>query len=390
MRFVLICLLEFNIFFNVDAQNYNFVPNPSFEEYYHCPGDKELHLIFSNLSDCKDWYNPSHASPDYYNKCATDFLYSVPHNYNGNQNARTGNAYVGIVFDFFGKNLEYIAVKLKKPLSANSNYCLKMYLNLAKNKMDYCINEIHYALTNKKIESRNSLILDVPTFQRIINTDFFENKTDWIEVCSIYHSKGDEEYLTIGIFDDKLKFKYIGKDKKKLNSIVDICPTSVYYYIDDVSLTEIRDSSECSCIQKKDIVKPIEPKANIDTVQYDKLNFIQAKIKPIVLKNVFFETGKSTLLPTSYEELDLLDTFLKENNSYKIEINGYTDNVGNEEDNLKLSEARARAVSDYLKSKNISAERITFKGYGSKNPISNNDNSVSRRQNRRVEFRLLK
>ncbi|MCQ2959284.1 MAG: OmpA family protein [Bacteroidales bacterium] len=114
-----------------------------------------------------------------------------------------------------------------------------------------------------------------------------------------------------------------------------------------------------------------------------------AKDSKIVLRNVFFDTDKSTLKPMSYNELDKLVEILTSNAKMKIEIGGHTDNVGSKTYNQKLSQERAEAVVNYLISKNISSDRLSFKGYGFDEPIATNDTPEGRAQNRRVEFKIV-
>lgn len=107
---------------------------------------------------------------------------------------------------------------------------------------------------------------------------------------------------------------------------------------------------------------------------------------PVILKNVFFETGSAALKASSTVELDRLKTLLNENPALKIQINGHTDNVGSDEDNLALSEARAVAVQQYLIDQGIAGDRLRAKGFGETQPIDNNDTDMGRRNNRRTEF----
>lgn len=111
--------------------------------------------------------------------------------------------------------------------------------------------------------------------------------------------------------------------------------------------------------------------------------------KPIVLKNILFSSGSFELLASSYAELDRLATELKEQESVRIEISGHTDNTGNANTNLLLSENRAKAVRTYLVSKGIAADRLDAKGYGSKKTMSTNDTEDGRKANRRVEFVVI-
>ena len=85
-------------------------------------------------------------------------------------------------------------------------------------------------------------------------------------------------------------------------------------------------------------------------------------------------------------ELNKLIQLMNDNPSVKIQINGYTDNVGNAADNLKLSENRSKAVVDFLISKGIDAKRMTWKGFGETQPIADNSTEEGRALNRRTEF----
>ncbi|MES2764900.1 MAG: OmpA family protein [Bacteroidota bacterium] len=110
----------------------------------------------------------------------------------------------------------------------------------------------------------------------------------------------------------------------------------------------------------------------------------------ILLNNIFFDFGKAVLRSESFPELARAVDFLKLNPQISVEVNGHTDNVGNDANNQKLSEDRAKAVADYLVSKNIPRERISSKGYGKTKPIKTNDTEENRQFNRRVEFTILK
>jgi outer membrane protein OmpA-like peptidoglycan-associated protein/Tol biopolymer transport system component/predicted negative regulator of RcsB-dependent stress response len=107
---------------------------------------------------------------------------------------------------------------------------------------------------------------------------------------------------------------------------------------------------------------------------------------PVVLKNVFFNTGSSDLLPASLSELQRLKQLLEENPGLAIQINGHTDNIGSEEDNLELSTNRAKAVHDYLIEEGIGKERLKYIGYGEGKPIADNATEEGRQQNRRTTF----
>lgn len=109
----------------------------------------------------------------------------------------------------------------------------------------------------------------------------------------------------------------------------------------------------------------------------------------IVLKNIQFETGKYDLLPESYIELDKLVLMLSENPKLKVQILGHTDNVGKENDNQLLSSQRAKIVVDYLIGKKIALDRLTSKGMGAQQPLTDNLTEQGRAMNRRTEMLIL-
>lgn len=109
----------------------------------------------------------------------------------------------------------------------------------------------------------------------------------------------------------------------------------------------------------------------------------------VILKNIFFDVNKVELKPESATELDNIVKLLKENPALKIQINGHTDNVGKPADNLKLSNNRANAVIKYLISKGISAARLSAKGWGETQPISDNSTDEGKAKNRRTEMKVI-
>lgn len=108
----------------------------------------------------------------------------------------------------------------------------------------------------------------------------------------------------------------------------------------------------------------------------------------IALRNIFFDTGKSTLRAESNAELDRLVKLMKDVPTLKIEISGHTDNTGSATLNETLSQSRAEAVVAYLTTKGIATNRMTAKGYGASKPIASNATDDGKQQNRRTEFEI--
>lgn len=109
----------------------------------------------------------------------------------------------------------------------------------------------------------------------------------------------------------------------------------------------------------------------------------------IVLRNIFFDYARATLIDESVTELDRLVELLNKNSEIRIEISGHTDNQSSLKTNQRLSTARAKSVVDYLILKGIDPARLEYKGYAFNQPIVSNDTEEGRAQNRRVEFKII-
>ena len=111
------------------------------------------------------------------------------------------------------------------------------------------------------------------------------------------------------------------------------------------------------------------------------------KVVDEAIKNLEFETGKSTIRNKSYSSLDRVAAILIDKN-FSLKLAGHTDNTGSLQTNLRLSKERAESVKAYLVSKGANPSRIEATGYGPNQPIASNTTAEGRQQNRRVEFTL--
>lgn len=148
-------------------------------------------------------------------------------------------------------------------------------------------------------------------------------------------------------------------------------------------------SENFALADKTSIDDPFLLEITLSTIPDPLASEVGKKAKPVVLRNVFFETGSAELKPASRVELNRLKTLLEENPQLRIQINGHTDNVGSEADNQQLSEDRARAVYQYLINQGIDEQRLRYKGFGESRPIASNETDEGRRQNRRTEFEII-
>jgi outer membrane protein OmpA-like peptidoglycan-associated protein len=132
------------------------------------------------------------------------------------------------------------------------------------------------------------------------------------------------------------------------------------------------DSSTKTCI-------PPQPKPAPD---------VKKPVEAIAQDSLLFKSGKSVILQSSFNSLNQLAKWLKENAQFNLNLVGHTDSQGAESYNLKLSQNRAKAVKEYLENQGVGATRILSSGKGESEPISTNDTAEGRAKNRRVEFTI--
>jgi OOP family OmpA-OmpF porin len=122
-----------------------------------------------------------------------------------------------------------------------------------------------------------------------------------------------------------------------------------------------------------------------------KLTLVEVKEDKIEIKEkIFFATAKAKILPRSFPLLNQVVEALRTHGKIRVRIEGHTDVRGGHEYNMRLSDARAASVRQYLLEHGIDASRLESKGYGPDQPIANNRTAAGREQNRRVEFMIIK
>src|SRR5690554_2921635 len=232
------------------AQKQNLITNGGFELSKKCPqGTGQFHLLKGN------WFKPNSGTPDYFDTCAIDKGVGIPYNFVGYQKAsyqkaKSGKAYVGILSYMFSENdimtdpnvynREYVATKLTKHLKKGYFYKLTFFLNLSNTSPRAVSRKDIGAYFAKDTLASNSFPLFILPFQpQVVAGDtnsYFEDTLDWAKVEMTYKAKGGEKFMTIGNFN-KIEQTHV----KILDSSEAI--VLIYYYIDDVSLYEVKKKS---------------------------------------------------------------------------------------------------------------------------------------------------
>ena len=144
-----------------------------------------------------------------------------------------------------------------------------------------------------------------------------------------------------------------------------------------------------SCPDEAEVINGVEDEDGCPDEGESKVRVTEEKIE--ILDRVYFDTSKATIKPRSFDVLNQVASVLKANKTkiVRVEVQGHTDNQGNTQNNLELSQRRAEAVVEYLVSKGVSKDTLEAKGYGEAKPIKSNDTDKGRAMNRRVEFKIL-
>lgn len=111
--------------------------------------------------------------------------------------------------------------------------------------------------------------------------------------------------------------------------------------------------------------------------------------KTFQLARLTFEQGKDVIQPESFENLDELAALMGDHPKMIIQLEGHTENQGSAEANMKLSEARVKAVKRYLAGRGVDKDRIKTKAFGGTQPLTKEKTPEARARNRRVEIRVL-
>jgi outer membrane protein OmpA-like peptidoglycan-associated protein len=330
----------------------NLIPNGSFENFRRKSG---------NIRQAIPWQDKGTA--DFYQK-------PLSNDTTAQKGARSGNCYAGLRFQ--KKYREFLQVRLAEPLHRGTVYEFSMQVRLA-----FWSNAVLRSFSilftkggyNNPADAIKSSMIDT-----LVQKGGLHNRFLWFEIKGFYKASGGEKYITLGDFAPSIK-----KDMARMN-LFRLGFKESYYFIDDIKLIKAKQFEE------KVLVEIVGPNYRDSALQVKKDIQVGEKVD---LKNIFFENGHYYLLPESFVELNKLSEYLLRNPEVQIQINGHSDNVGLKFKNQKMSELRAREVFEYLIKKGVQ-NKMYFKGFGSSQPIADNDNDIGRAKNRRVEFEVVK
>jgi len=294
--------------------------------------------------------------------------------------AKDGVAYVGL--RIYSDYREFIQIKLTDKLKEGQRYYFEMWVSWSDHS-NYYAKELGASLYRKKpsYTSDYYIFSNRPQIEEKNPKGIVQDSIQWVKISGTYRAKGGEQWLSVGNFSTT-HFK--DRLKKRRWYSLNFWHHEAYYFVDAVSLVKL---DEYDFENDSILVENVADSAIVDVNE----NYIYSieKDSTLIAKNLQFESGSAELLPRSYKELELILEYINENPSKKIQIIGYTDDIGTESSNLKLSENRAKTVYKYFLQMRVSKDRISYIGKGEANPIASNDEGIGRKANRRVELKLV-
>lgn len=345
----------------------NLVPNAGFEEYYGCPGN-----FSENIKEfrAKNWMSANMGTPDLFNGCSEGEA-DVPYNWAGVSEAYDGQGYAGIYTWMNGDNnyREYLQCKLAEPLRRDSIYHVEFHYKLSSYSI-YSVDRIGLALSDSIIMNKGDQVMEIkPTLSVIQDTALTLQTGTWETANLNYKAHGGEQYLIIGNFFDNDRTHRYRIQSRPIQQ--DMLAESSYYYIDGVEIIPPHQGGEKLSIE----IPFFNEQANVNTTY--------------ILENIQFEFNSATLTIASYDALNKLTKFLRDNSKLRIQLSGHTDDIGSEAYNDALSLNRATAVLLYLTAQGIERKRMQAFGFGKSEPLLKGTSETIRKANRRVEAKFI-
>ncbi len=431
------------LFSSLILRGQNLVVNPSFE----IANDSVSLIPPGEFSATKamGWSMPTRAQATLYGSIPTIATTNRAFN-RWKFTAKTGNNVIGIMTygsiltDEKNELREYLQGTLTKALTVGQKYYVSYWVHF------HCEGSNNLGVAFGKTPLSTDSVFRLPLKPNVINSTIvnYSNSTVWEEVRDSFIAREPYKYFIIGNFlsnketkvqSNKYHYHKAYLDEIKVEEATDskmpsrafdvvvenesvvsnsnlknnaqknieqnassttlsVLPRSARSDNSSVAMTKDQNSidksiNNTSVANNSSSVSTPTASKPVTTTPSESAAPTAVKGEVLVLDKVLFQFNSATLEATSSAQLDKLVAYLQRNPSMKILIKGHTSSEGSEEYNQKLSENRSKSVVDYLISKNIGKERLTFKGFGKSQPIHTNGTEESRQQNRRVEFEII-
>jgi outer membrane protein OmpA-like peptidoglycan-associated protein len=360
--------------------------NPSFESLPR-PGSKEEMFSLPGWSDC----GPKTESPPDIQPGFFDCKVLAQH----------GSSYLGLVVRDV-ETWESVGQRLTKPLQKDQCYEMSIYVCRAETYMSFTVsdqnNKVNYATPARLLVWAGNGYCDKA--ELLYQTGEITN-TRWLKTELRFHPKnGSYTHIILeAYYKSPTPFPYNG------NLLLDNCSDITEVACNPDKMPDPPAKKEKEVVAKGPVKKDNTPKAT--PAKQDTPKVTETPKKPVTtepigknvktgkiyrLEKVYFDADKYDIKPEGETELAELYNFLSQNANVSIEVGGHTNNklYPDEAKALTLSTNRAKAVAEWLTSRGIATDRVSYKGYGWTQPVMPNTSEEGKKRNQRVEVKVLK
>lgn len=362
----------------------NLVPNGSFEnadlKRLKKPGELELY--------CEDWFGATDALLDLYAEGMKSEKVSLPSNERGTCEPADGMVCAGICA--YTKDprssRNYYEVELTDNLEKNQLYCVSFDISLS-DMSRYAVNGLGAVLSDRKIDQSNTglIVRDADIIHESKKVHMFRD--GWETVCGTFIGTGQEEFLIIGNFlgDRDVEEEKMGRPTGAVGSQTN----DAYYFLDNIKVYPITAKSQCVC-DAADEVK--------EDLVYGASFAVDENMKPadiVAGSAVYYAFLKRSPTATGTRTVNQIVELMKENPSMRVRIIGHADDDEFNEGKINarykdLGEKRAEYIMRLMTEQGIGADRVEVEARENTDPASTRDTDISRAQNRRVTFEVIR
>jgi outer membrane protein OmpA-like peptidoglycan-associated protein len=369
---------------SLTAQEDNLVPNSSFEN----SNLKKLKGYGQLEEFSENWFAGTESLLDLFAEGMKSEKVNIPNNLYGKQDASEGVCYAGL--RAYSKDTRmfrnYYEVELMTALEKNQMYCVSFDISLS-DLSRYAVNGIGAVLSDRKVEQGNQGII-----VRDMDVKHHGNKVmslydGWETICGTTIGTGEEEYLMIGGFekDGDMTVEKI----KRPSGISGAQLNHAYYYLDNVKVFPISAKSQCACTRADEVRTDLVYGSSVVLSESMSAEDI------IGVSAVYYAFLKRNPTGTGQATISQLADMLKENPSWKLRIIGHADEDEFNEGKInpryrELGAKRAAIVVTKFGDFGIAASRLVTDSREDLDPASTRDTDISRAQNRRVTFEIIR
>jgi OmpA-OmpF porin, OOP family len=362
----------------------NLVPNPSFE-------DSEVRRLknYGELEEyTTDWFSATETTLDLYSEDMKSEKVNIPGNLYGSAAPSDGHCYAGLRTYSKDPRLyrTYYEVELLDKLEEDVMYCVSFDISLAE-LARYASNGVGAVLSDRKIDQSNTgtMVKDADVIHR---SDKIMSLIDgWETVCGTVIGTGQEEYLLIGGFNSDSDIDLT--KMKRPSGVSGAQKNHAYYYLDNVKVFSIDAKSQCVCSRADEVRTDVVYGASVV------MNESMTDEECVSISAIYYAFLKRGATASGQATIQQLAEILKENPSWKLRLIGYTDDDEFLEGKVNpryrdLGKKRADQVRRSFNAAGILDSRLVIESRENSDPANTRDTEISRAQNRRVTFEVIR